>query len=388
MQKKLIVGTLVTAIAANNLVAPQIFADENKSVQPTKIVENKQEKTEQQATAYASLGAQIKLMEASALMVVKQPVIKVDAVPNYMIHQQKVQEHANDWLDNYNTRFLESSESIINFDKTFNSYYQILSKAAQDIKNDESKRKFLQGLSLIQKKMNTVHTSFNNTLTKVNNFQNVIKEDAGNFQKDTEKIEETLVTNDKSIKDLMAQIQAINSDITKDTAQIVASSAAITGGMVQIVVGSLTLAGTIGTTAQAGIPIIIGGVITTAGGIGGVTTASIDFDKQNKQLVTATRKLSDAQALAVNLTMAKVQSSNFIESISNEKTAFENVNTEWNKFNDSVNELSENVKNKEYLDPALLKQKLDEIKEKSSTLSTQAKEFTNFVTNSKVVEKI
>ncbi|WP_154214210.1 HBL/NHE enterotoxin family protein [Bacillus cereus] len=388
MSKKLIVGTLATAIATNNLVVPQIFADENKSVQQTNTAEKMQEKTEKQSTPYTSLGAQTKLMEVSALMLVKQPTIKVDAVPNYTIHQQKVREHTNDWLDNYNTKFLESSESIINFDRTFNVYYQTLSKAAQNIKNDESKRKFIQGLSLIQGKMKTVHTSFNNTIINVNNFQKLIEADFENSKTDSRKIEDILVTNDKSIKDLTAQIQAINHDITKDTAQIVASSAAITGGVVQIVVGSLTLAGTIGTSAQAGIPIIIGGVITTAGGIGGVTTASIDLNKQNQQLVTATRKLSDAQALAINLTLAKDQTSNFIESISNEKAAFENVNTEWKKFNDSVNELSENVKNKEYLDPELLKQKLDKIKAVSSTLSTQAKEFIDFVQSSKVVEKI
>ncbi|MHA2890542.1 hypothetical protein [Bacillus cereus] len=46
---------------------------------------------------------------------------------------------------------MESSESIINFDRTVNTFYPTLSKTAQDIKNDESKRKFLEGLSLIQK---------------------------------------------------------------------------------------------------------------------------------------------------------------------------------------------------------------------------------------------
>ncbi|MGH0945428.1 HBL/NHE enterotoxin family protein [Bacillus mycoides] len=388
MQKKFIVGTLATAIAANNLVVPQIFADENKSVQQTKTVENTQEKNEQPSTPYTSLGAQTKLMEVSALMVVKQPVIKVDAVPNYMIHQQKVKEHANDWLDNYNKKLLESSESVMDFDRTFNAFYPKLSKLTKEIKNDESRRTFLKGLSLIQQKMKTVHESFNNNVTNVNDFQNLIKEDFENYQKDSEKIEETLIANDKSIKDLTAQIQTINSDITKDTAQIIASSAAITGGMVQIVVGSLTLAGTIGTTAQAGIPIIIGGVITTAGGIGGVTTGSIDFDKQNKQLVAATRKLSDAQALAVNLTLAKNQTSNFIESVSNEKTAFENVNKEWKKFNDRVNDLSESVKNPGELDSVQLQQKLNDIRNDSASLSKKTKEFTDFVLNSKVVEKI
>ncbi|MHA2890543.1 hypothetical protein [Bacillus cereus] len=158
--------------------------------------------------------------------------------------------------------------------------------------------------------------------------------------------------------------------------------------MVQFVVGGLTLVGIIGTTAPAGIPIIIGGVITTAGGIGGVTTASIDLTKQNEQLVGATRKLSESQALAVNLTLAKSQTSNFIESISNEKAAFENVNKEWKKFNDRVDELSESVKSNAYLDPALLQQKLDRIKTESSNLSTQAKDFTDFILGSKVVEKI
>ncbi|MEC1982645.1 HBL/NHE enterotoxin family protein [Bacillus cereus] len=95
-------------------------------------------------------------------MLAKQPTIEVDAVPNYINHQQKMKGHANDWLSNYNRQFLKPIESIINFDRAFNAYYQTFSKSAQDIKNDESKRKFLQVLSLIQK-MNTVHTSFNNT---------------------------------------------------------------------------------------------------------------------------------------------------------------------------------------------------------------------------------
>ncbi|MEE2016223.1 hemolytic enterotoxin, partial [Bacillus thuringiensis] len=107
-------------------------------------------------------------------------------------------------------------------------------------------------------------------------------------------------------------------------------------------------------------------------------------DKQNKLLVDVTQNLSDAKALAINLALAKERTSNFVESVSNEQAAFEKINTEWKMFNDSINDLSENVKNKEYLDPMLLQQKLDEIKVASSTLGTQATEFNRFILESKV----
>lgn len=358
-----------------------------KSVQQTNATGKIQKKTELQATPYTTLRAQAKLMEVFALMLVKQPVIKVDAIqlPNYMNHQQKVREHANDWLNNYNKQFLESSESIANFDRTFDAYYQTLSKAAQDIKNNESKRNFLQGLSIVKKKMNTVHTNFNGAVIDVNKFQNVIKEDIENFKTDSDKIESILATNDKSIKVLTAQIQAINHDINKDIAQIVESSTMIVGGTIQVLIGGVILGEN--PSLQNGVP-IVSGIISTANGIGRVTSASIDLDKQNKLLAKITRNLSDAQALAINLSLAKGQASNFEELIYIAKTAFENVNIEWKIFNDRVNELLESVKDKAYLESVLLKQKLDEIKTISSILSTQAKELTDFVLGSKIVERI
>ncbi|HDR6822744.1 HBL/NHE enterotoxin family protein [Bacillus thuringiensis] len=379
--KKLIIGTLATSIIANNVAIPQIFADGHSSIQQNNLAEDAQKKFQQQSTPYASLGTQVKLMEVSALMLAKQPTIKVDSVPTYIDHQQKMKEHANDWLDSYNRQLLESIESIINFDRAFSTYYQTLSKAAKDINNDESKRKFLQGLSLIQKKMNTVHHSFNSTTTNINNFQYVIKEDVNNFKTDAEKIEEILVTNDKSIKDLTSQVQSINDAINKDIIQIIGSSAAIVGGTVQIIIGGIVVGG---DPKLAGALPIVSGIITIGGGITGVAIASKDFDKQNKLLVDVTQNLSDAKALAINLALAKERTSNFVESVSNEQAAFEKINTEWKMFNDSINDLSENVKNKEYLDPMLLQQKLDEIKVASSTLGTQATEFNRFILESKV----
>lgn len=386
MHKKVIIGTLAATMVTNGLFASKSFADEKKST-----ITNEQSNHTADATqnTFTKLGAQTKLMETQSLVVLKQPNLSLKEIPQLAQHQANITKHASEWLNTVQPNLIASNEAVLNFNQLFQSRFEKLSKLTKKIQNDsEAKKEFLIGLNQIQERIGQVEQSINNSVDEIGTLQNSLNDDYKVFSDDSQKSLQVFEAQDGTIKELNKKVQTIQSDINKSVTTLVTSAAGLAGSLITITVGTLTITGTLGSQAIAGVPIVITGVIGLGGAIYGITQASLDINAKHDELRKAISDLSDAQNQVTILTLTKEQINGFVGIIDKEKKSLQGTKTIWKELKNSISTLSNKVNNNIEMDPDILQMKLKQINILTTNIAKLSKQFEDFMNGTKVENKI
>lgn len=108
---------------------------------------------------------QVEVTKASTVIqtyvsiILQQPDLELDALPNLSAHQKTARDHANNWNDTILPLMSKTDADIIDYANKFDSFYNDLVTYAKDIKTPQSKKNLIEGLKLlgttIKQKMQT-----------------------------------------------------------------------------------------------------------------------------------------------------------------------------------------------------------------------------------------
>lgn len=289
---------------------------------------------------------QVELTKASTLIqtyvsiILKQPDLKLKALPNLPAHQKTARDHANNWNDTILPLMSKTDADIIDYANKFDSFYFDLVKYAKDIKNPQSKKNLVEGLKLLSSTIKQKDANVEAVVNDLSTFQKNLNNDYQNFQSDVNQAAVKIEGNSGELKSLSDELDAISDAMHKDVGLMAGGAATIVAGVVMIVVGALAEIPSGGTTTA----LIGGGVLIVSSGVIMETLGSTDYSQQIDKQKNVQEQLEGDKIELVGLKTTKNQVTGFVEHLANAITAATSLKEAWQTLDADLEELITAIK--------------------------------------------
>ncbi|TKI42161.1 non-hemolytic enterotoxin subunit C [Bacillus mycoides] len=321
LYKKVILSTIITGIAASNVIPLHTFAAEQ-------TVQNSVSQQQEDSKSYSlgpdkykevmeKMGASILTMDSYALTIINQQrtdlskisSINGDLQANMIQHQSDAQTNAIYWFDDLKPHMMKTNQNIISYNDTFQaSYNQLL--AALDQKDTVTFKNELEKLyNNILKDSQEVDGLLENLKT----FRNKMAEDTRSFKADSNQLTSILESTNAGIPLLQQQISNYNNTIKENYDK--------RGGYIAAAV----------LMPPVGIPLIV--------------TADKNIASAQQEIEQLKSRISGAEAELVILTDAKNKTELMTETIDTAIDALQNISNQWHTIGSKYDSLLKNVDN-------------------------------------------
>ncbi|MDA2385072.1 HBL/NHE enterotoxin family protein [Bacillus cereus] len=382
MKKTLVTGLMVTAILASpsNYVSAHAervqFKSESTYVQNVKNVNTL-------SHSIRTLGSQSPLAQAYGLIILQQPTIKGTGMSSLTNHQEFVKNHVREWLDEYNPKLVDLNQDMQRFSTRFNGYYGTLYDLAETVNTDaETKVSFVNAFNRLQKDVQTIQDSMNQTLLQINRFNDLLLQDNKGFSEKAKIAIQSLEGSDGTVTQLRADIKRLQEEILVELAKILNRPNEVRNGVINIGKQVFTIAG--GAAQTQTIDFI--SISSLGGGIldlfDSQTAASARIiEQKQEELLPLIQQLAETQIQVTEMTFIEDQMNGFTEMIKRQITTFEYLMNDWKALNDTMIQIQLNLSAGAHMDSVGLQNQLIQLKEFSDELYLQTKKFESFITN-------
>ena len=288
---------------------------------------------------------QVKLTSSSTVIqtyvqiIMQQPDLKLDALPDLPVHQRIARDHAKYWDSTVLPLMSKTDADIIDYANKFHSFYEDLVKYAKDIKNPDSKRKLTEGLTLLLSTIKQKDTNAETVVKELTKFHLNLNTDYSNFKKDVNVAAVKIAGDKGEIKALNHQLDAIHDAMKKDIGLMAGGTVGMIGGVAMIISGAVAELPSGGTTTA----LIGGGVLVLSGGVTTETLGDMDYRKQIEAQRKVQEKLHGDNIELVGLKTIKAQVSGFVEGLESAITAATALKATWQALNGDLDELITSV---------------------------------------------
>lgn len=382
MKKTLVTGLMVTAILASpsNYVSAYAERVQSKS-EPTYVQNVKNANT--LSHSIRTLGSQSPLAQAYGLIILQQPTIKGTGMSSLTNHQEFVKNHVREWLDEYNPKLVDLNQDMQRFSTRFNGYYGTLYDLAETVNTDaETKVSFVNAFNRLQKDVQTIQDSMNQTLLQLNRFNDLLLQDNKGFSEKAKIAIQSLEGSDGSVTQLRADIKRLQEEILVELAKILNRPNEVRNGVINIGKQVFTIAGGAAQTQTIdfiSISSLGGGILDLFDSQTAVSARIIE--QKQKELLPLIQQLAETQIQVTEMTFIEDQMNGFTEMIKRQITTFEYLMNDWKALNDTMIKIQLNLSAGAHMDSVGLQNQLIQLKEFSDELYLQTKKFENFISN-------
>lgn len=229
---------------------------------------------------------------------------------NMIQHQRDAKINATYWLNNMKPQIMKTDQNIINYNNTFQSYYNDMLIAIDQKDSGKLKADLEKLYADIVKNQNEV----DGLLGNLKAFRDRMAKDTNRFKEDTNQLTSILASTNAGIPALEQQINTYNDSIKKSNDMVIA------GGVLCVAL----------ITCLAGGPMI--------------AVAKKDIANAEREIANLKDRISGAQAEVAILTDVKNKTTNMTETIDAAITALQNISNQWYTVGAKYNNLLQNVK--------------------------------------------
>ncbi|MGE7858113.1 MULTISPECIES: non-hemolytic enterotoxin subunit C [Bacillus] len=319
LYKKVILSTIITGMAASNVIPLHTFAAEqaNSVSQQQEDSKSYDLGPDKYKEVMEQMGANILTMDSYAQTIRNQQQtdlskissINGDFKANMIQHQKDAQTNATYWLDNLNPDIMKTIQNSVSYNDTFQaSYDQLL--AAIDKKDIVTFKFRLVGLyrSILENS-----EEVDGLLEKLKTFRNKMAEDTRSFKADSKQLNTILESTNAGIPLLQQQIEHYNNIIRENYDK--------RGGYIALTVF---------------LPFVGGPLIATA---------ENNIKSAQQEIEQLKSRISGAQAELVILTDAKNKTEHMTTTIDTAIIALENISNQWHIIASKYDSLITNIDN-------------------------------------------
>lgn len=319
LYKKVILSTIITGIAASNVIPLHTFAAEQ-------TVQNSVSQQQEDSKSYSlgpdkykevmeKMGASILTIDSYALTIINQQLtdlskissINGDLQANMIQHQNDAQTNAIYWFDDLKPHMMKTNQNIVSYNDTFQaSYNQLL--AALDQKDTVT---FKNELEKLYNNILKDSQEVDGLLEKLKTFRNKMAEDTRSFKADSNQLISILESTNAGIPLLQQQINNYNNTIKENYDK--------RGGYIALSV----------FMPPVGIPLIV--------------TADKNIVSAQQEIEQLKSRISGAEAELVILTDAKNKTEHMTATIDTAIDALQNISNQWHTIGSKYNSLLKNV---------------------------------------------
>ncbi|MEK4916171.1 non-hemolytic enterotoxin subunit C [Bacillus sp. FSL E2-8887] len=321
LYKKVILSTIISGMAASNVIPLHTFAAE-QTVQNSVSQQQEDSKSydlgpDKYKEVMEKMGANILTMDSYAQTIRNQQQtdlskissINGDFKTNMIQHQKDAQTNATYWLDNLKPDIMKTIQNSVSYNDTFQaSYDQLL--AALDQKDTVT---FKFRLVRLYRSILDNSQEVDGLLEKLITFRNEMAEDTRSFKADSNQLKSILESTNVGIPLLQQQIEYSNNIIKENYDK--------RGGYIALSV----------FMPPVGIPLIV--------------TADKNIASAQQEIEQLKSRISGAEAELVILTDAKNKTEHMTETIDTAITALQNISNQWHTIGSKYDSLLKNVDN-------------------------------------------
>ncbi|MFL0491848.1 HBL/NHE enterotoxin family protein [Bacillus sp. 179-I 2A5 NHS] len=319
LYKKVILSTIITGMAASNVIPLHTLAAEQ-------TVQNSVSQQQEDSTSYdlgpdkykevmEKMGANILTMDSYAQTIRNQQQtdlskissINGDFKANMIQHQKDAQTNATYWLDNLKPDIMKTTQNSVSYNDTFQASYDQLI-AAIDKKDIVTFK--LRLVSLYRSILDNSQ-EVDGLLEKLITFRNEMAEDTRSFKADSNQLKVILESTNAGIPLLQQQIDNFNNIIKENYDK--------RGGYIAAAV----------FMPPVGIPLIV--------------TADNNIASAQQEIEKLKSRISGAEAELVILTDAKNKTEHMTETIDTAIIALQNISNQWRTIGAKYDSLLNNV---------------------------------------------
>lgn len=317
--KKVILSTIITGIAASNVIPLHTFAAEQTVQNSLSGLQDDVMKYDLGPGKYKKvmeeMGANILTMDSYALTILNQQQtdlskissINSDLKANMIKHQVDAQMNARDWLNDLKPHIMKTNQNSVSYNDIFQaSYNQLL--AAIDQKDTV---KFKNELEKLYNSILKNGQEVDVLLEKLKTFRDKMAEDTRSFKADSQQLNTILESTNNGIPHLQQQIENCNNTIKQNYDS--------RDGYIALSV----------FMPPVGIPIIVE-----------IDNNIASAQQEIEQLIS---RISGAEAELVILSDVKNKMEHMTATIDTAITALENIKTQWETVGAKYKSLLDNV---------------------------------------------
>ncbi|PFN26012.1 non-hemolytic enterotoxin subunit C [Bacillus cereus] len=321
LYKKVILSTIITGMAASNVIPLHTFAAEQD-------VQNSVSQQQEDSKSYSlgpdkykevmeKMGASILTIDSYALTIINQQLtdlskissINGDLQANMIQHQNDAQTNAIYWFDDLKPHMMKTNQNIVSYNDTFQaSYNQLL--AALDQKDTVT---FKNELEKLYNNILKDSQEVDGLLEKLKTFRNKMAEDTRSFKADSNQLISILESTNAGIPLLQQQISNYNNIIKENYDK--------RGGYIAAAV----------LMPPVGIPLIV--------------TADKNIASAQQEIEQLKSRISGAEAELVILTDAKNKTELMTATIDTAIDTLQNISNQWHTIGSKYDSLLKNVDN-------------------------------------------
>ncbi|MBE7106349.1 HBL/NHE enterotoxin family protein [Bacillus cereus] len=319
LYKKVILSTIITGMAASNVIPLHTFAAE-QAVQNSVSQQQEDSKSydlgpDKYKEVMEKMGANILTMDSYAQTIRNQQQtdlskissINGDFKANMIKHQKDAQTNATYWLDNLKPDIMKTIQNSVNYNDTFQaSYDQLLAALGQ---KDIVTFKFR--LVRLYRSILDNSQEVDGLLEKLITFRNEMSEDTRSFKADSNQLKSILESTNAGIPLLQQQIDNFNNTIKQNYDK--------RGGYIALSV----------FMPPVGIPLIV--------------EADKNIASAQQEIEQLKSRISGAEAELVILTDAKNKTEHMTATIDTAITALQNISNQWHTIGAKYDSLLKNV---------------------------------------------
>lgn len=289
---------------------------------------------------------QVELTKASTVIqtyvsiILQQPDLKLNALPNLPAHQKTARDHANNWNNTILPLMSKTDADIIDYANKFDSFYVDLVKYAKDIKNPESKKNLVEGLNLLLSTIKQKDANVEAVVNDLSTFHKNLNADYQNFQSDVNQAAVKIEGDSGELKALSDELDAIHDAMHKDIGLMVGGAVTIVAGVAMIVVGALAEI----PSGGASTALIGGGVLIVSGGVIMETMGSTDYSNQIDKQKDVQEQLAGDKIELAGLKTTKHQVTGFVAGLANAIIAATSLKAAWQTLDADLQELITAIK--------------------------------------------
>ncbi|WP_283747523.1 non-hemolytic enterotoxin subunit C [Bacillus cereus] len=323
LYKKVILSTIITGMAASNVIPLHTFAAE-QTVQ--KSMSQQQESLKNYSLGpgefkevMEKMGANILTMDSYAQTIRNQQQtdlskissIKGDLQANMIQHQKDAQTNATYWLDNLKPHMMKTIQNSVSYNDTFQASYDQLLAALDQKDSAKFKSTFKFRLVRLYRSILENSEEVDKLLERLKTFRNKMAEDTRSFKDDSNQLKSILESTNAGIPHLQQQIDNCNNTIKQNYDN--------RGGYIALAVF---------------LPFVGGPLIDTA---------NKNIASAQQELEQLKSRISGAEAELVILTDAKNKTEHMTETIDTAITALQNISNQWHTIGSKYDSLLQNI---------------------------------------------
>lgn len=255
--------------------------------------------------------------------------------------QQKAQEHANLWLNDFNSKVVAINTNAKQYCNLIISYENDIDTLVDEVVRETSgaKENFVNEIGLLQDEANDRSNKIQIVHAGLSNFRELIAKDGSNFQAIKEKADRKYKANDGEMGKLQNTIKALEKRISDCNEVIIGGGVTLGGAVLFIGVGVLVTLVTGGSTT----PILAAGAGIAGAGSTMVGMAVDDKKKATEELVKSILRFNELESTCDLLQIINGQLSSLITGNKESVQAVQSMLVAYQTIAENLGGIIENV---------------------------------------------